>query len=363
MTRGKEPSWAIDPDIARSSTLDERLHYDRGAHELAMEKIFARSWQLIPLAERAHTVEPFTLLEGSLDEPLVLIGKERGADALGGERVMSNVCTHRGALLAETGSDSGTLRCRYHGRRFDLDGSMTKCPGFEDAKGFPRPADNLLQLPLEQIGPLRFTGIDPVLPFDEWSTPLRRTLEEYEGETLHFEPSSSRVFEIDASWALYCENFLEGFHIPFVHPDLNRGLDFSRYRTEIEPYAVRQLGVDSGDEVRLKSRPGEDVVGDYLWLYPNLMVNAYAWGISVNLIEPMGVGRCRIRYLRWVARPDLVGQGVGGALDAVEMEDQEVVLSVQKGVRSRLYPGGRFAPKLETGPHHFQRLMSADLLR
>lgn len=357
MTKSDTPNWTSDPDVARAGTLDERLHYDREAHAVAVEKIFARSWQLVPVPERTHGVEPFTLLNGSLDEPLVLTGKAAN------ERLMSNVCTHRGALLAEACSDDAALRCRYHGRRFDLDGSMTKCPGFEDAKDFPRPNENLRQLPLHQVGPLRFTSLDPAVSFDEWSAPLRTTLSEYDGETLTFDPSSSRVFEIDAAWALYCENFLEGFHIPFVHPDLNRGLDFSRYRTELEPYAVRQLGVDSGDEVRLVSRPGEDVVADYLWLYPNLMVNGYAWGISVNLIEPIGVGRCRIRYLRWVARPGLVGQGVGGALDTVEMEDQEVVLSVQKGVRSRLYPGGRFAPKLETGPHHFQRLMSADLSR
>jgi choline monooxygenase len=352
-----EGTWESHPDVRRAGTLNERLHYDPDAHALAVEKIFARSWQLVPIAEPSRAIEPFTLLDGSLDEPLVLTGT--GHD----RRVLSNVCTHRGALLAETCSDQTALRCRYHGRQFDLLGGMTKCPGFEEAADFPRPSDDLRGLPLHQVGPLRFTGIDPVVSFDEWSAPLRRTLAEYEGETFEFDPTSSRVFEIDAAWALYCENFLEGFHIPFVHPDLNRGLDFSRYRTELEPYAVRQLGVDSGDEVRLVSRPGEDVVADYLWLYPNLMVNGYAWGISVNLVEPMGPGRCRVRYLRWVARPELVGQGVGGALDTVEIEDQEVVLSVQKGVRSRLYPGGRFAPKLETGPHHFQRLMSADLMR
>lgn len=357
MTGGSQPTWRSDPNVARAQTLDERLHYDRDAHGQCVEKIFARSWQLVPIPERTHAVQPFTLLDGALDEPLVLTGA--GAD----ERLLSNVCTHRGALLAEGCSDREVLLCRYHGRRFDFDGTMTKCPGFEGAEDFPRPVDHLKQLPLEQLGPLRFTSIDPSLSFDEWSAPLRRTLREYDSDQLVFDPSSSRKFEIDASWALYCENFLEGMHIPFVHPELNRGLDFSRYRTELEPYAVRQLGVDGGDEAKLASWPGEDVVADYLWLYPNLMVNGYAWGISVNLIEPIDVGRCRIRYLRWVARPDLVQQGVGSALDDVEMEDQEVVLSVQKGVRSRLYPGGRFAPKLETGPHHFQRLMSADLLR
>lgn len=351
------PAWHSDPDTARAGTLDERLHYRSDVHDRAVEQIFVPSWQLLPIPAVTRRVQPFTLLDGALDEPLVLTCT---GDR---ERLMSNVCTHRGALLAESGSDAKGLRCRYHGRRFDLDGTMASCPGFDAAMAFPRPQENLAQLPLEQLGPLRFTSLDPRISFDEWSAPLRRTLAEYGSESFEFDPSSSREFEIDAAWALYCENYLEGFHIPFVHPGLNQGLDFSRYRTEIEPYAVRQLGVASSDEQRLISRPGEDVVADYLWLYPNLMVNAYAWGISVNIIEPMGAGRCRVRYLRWVARPEFTGQGVGGALDSVEMEDQEVVLSVQKGVRSRLYPGGRFAPELETGPHHFQRLMSADLNR
>ncbi|MEL6713286.1 MAG: SRPBCC family protein, partial [Planctomycetota bacterium] len=108
-------------------------------------------------------------------------------------------------------------------------------------------------------------------------------------------------------------------------------------------------------------RRGGGLVAEYLWLHPNLMVNVYVWGISVNVVEPTGVGRCRVRYLRWVARPELVGEGVGGGLDEVELEDQEVVVSVQRGLRSRLYPGGRFSPQHEAGPHHFQRLLAAEL--
>ncbi|MEM8712663.1 MAG: SRPBCC family protein [Planctomycetota bacterium] len=355
--RSEGEGWTPNADIARAETLNERLHYDPTAHRRAVTRIFTRAWQLVPALDSSWRQEPLVLLEDGLDEPLVLTRDEGGE-----ERLLSNVCTHRGALLAEEASDAKALRCRYHGRRFDLSGCMEACPGFESAEDFPRAEENLSQLPLKKIGPLRFTSLDPSISFADWSAPLAVTMREFEGLTLEYDPSSSRVFEIEASWALYCENYLEGFHIPFVHPELNRGLDFSRYRTELEPYAVRQLGVASSpDEPRLQSRPGEDVVADYLWLYPNLMVNAYAWGISVNLIEPIGPGRCRIRYLRWVGRPELTDQGVGGALDAVELEDQEIVLSVQKGVRSRLYPGGRFAPKLETGPHHFQRLMARDL--
>jgi hypothetical protein len=29
---------------------------------------------------------------------------------------------------------------------------------------------------------------------------------------------------VNAHWALYCDNYLEGFHIPFVHEDLDAAL-------------------------------------------------------------------------------------------------------------------------------------------
>ena len=132
----------------------------------------------------------------------------------------------------------------------------------------------------------------------------------------------------------------------------------SRARPQTAP-VEGAAGAGAYEEGRFTWEDG--LVAEYLWLYPNLMVNVYTWGISVNLVEPTGPGRCRVRYLRWVARPALVETGVGSGLDQVELEDQAVVHSVQKGVRSRLYPGGRFSPEHEAGPHHFQRLLAADL--
>ena len=46
------------------------------------------------------------------------------------------------------------------------------------------------------------------------------------------------------------------------------------------------------------------------------------------------------------------------SLNIVELEDQEVVLNVQKGVESKYYKSGRFSPNLEQGVHYFHRLIS-----
>lgn len=347
------PRWDVADDVARATTLDERIHHDPVAHALAIENVFAPSWQLVPRA--THRVTPFTLLEGGLDEPLQIVRENTN------ERVLSNVCTHRGALLSTEATDTVAIRCPYHGRRFDGAGRMAACPGFEGAAEFPRVDDDLAELPVERVGPLRFTSLDPKVPFAEWSAPLVRTLAEYDTASLEYDPEGEAFYDVACSWALYCENYLEGFHIPYAHPGLAREVDFARYRTELLPWAVRQIGLANTAQPTLESWAPEEVVADYLWLFPNLMVNAYAWGISVNIVEPTGPGRCRVRYLRWVARPEHAGGGAGGALDDVEREDQVLVEAVQRGVRSRLYPGGRFSPRFETGPHHFQRLLAATL--
>ena len=50
--------------------------------------------------------------------------------------------------------------------------------------------------------------------------------------------------------------------------------------------------------------------------------------------------------------------GASGDLDKVEMEDEEIVQSVQRGINSSFYSTGRFSPTKEKGVHHFHSLIS-----
>lgn len=61
-------------------------------------------------------------------------------------------------------------------------------------------------------------------------------------------PGLSRTFQVNAHWALYCENYLEGFHIPFVHAGLNAVIDYGEYTTELYPLSNLQLGIAKGEE-------------------------------------------------------------------------------------------------------------------
>jgi choline monooxygenase len=101
----------------------------------------------------------------------------------------------------------------------------------------------------------------------------------------------------------------------------------------------------------------------YFWLFPNLMLNFYPFGLSVNLVQPLGPERTRVSFLRYAVPGAPAPSGAGGDLHRVEMEDEEVVEAVQRGVQSRLYRRGRYSPRREVGTHHFHRLLAEFLNR
>ncbi|KAA0256466.1 aromatic ring-hydroxylating dioxygenase subunit alpha [Acidobacteria bacterium ACD] len=357
-------SFRVDPDVRRAGTLPGRFYADAATFEAVRERVFARSWQLVADAAEVDgpgRALPVTFLPGHVDEPLLLV-----RDRDGTLRALSNACTHRAALLCETPGVLPHLRCRYHGRRFGLDGRFLSAPGFEGAEGFPRPEDDLARVPVGSLGRLLFAALDPGVPLDGLLAPLRSRCGHLPWGEAAFDASRSRDYLVNASWALYCDNYLEGFHVPFVHPALAPALDLDAYRTELFEWSSLQLGVAAreGEAFDLPAgHPDEGtlVAGWYWWLWPGTMLNVYPWGVSVNLVQPLAPDRTRVRFLSYVWDASRLEKGAGSGLHAVEMEDESVVESVQKGVAARLYPGGRFSPSGEAGVHHFHRLLAREL--
>jgi choline monooxygenase len=355
-------SFDMDPDIRRASTPPAAIYHEPAAYALQRERVFVRSWQLAGEAGRVRApghVLPFTLLPGCLDEPLLLTRDQRGT-----LHCMSNVCTHRGALVVEGEGHVNTLRCRYHGRRFGLDGCLQHMPEFDGVEGFPSAADDLPRLELREWGPLLFTCLDAAIPFADWSAPLDARVGWLPLAEFRYDAATSRDYLIDCNWALYTENYLEEFHVPFIHGTSLAGqLDYEAYRTELFAWSSVQIGVAKGAEPAFSLPAGHPDEGQriaawYFWLFPNLMLNFYPWGLSVNVVQPLEPDRTRVSFMSWVLDPSLRAAGAGADLHRVEMEDEEIVESVQRGVRSRLYDRGRYSPRRETGTHHFHRLLA-----
>ena len=353
--------YTVHPDIAVASTIDAAFYRDQEAFAFARERIFARCWQWIgDLADVASpaSLSPRTLLPGMLDEPLLL-----ARDAAGTLRCLSNVCTHRGNILVhEASTGASDIRCGYHSRRFDLSGRMTFMPEFALAKNFPSPSDDLAKLPFVEWRNHGFTAIDPIAPLDAFLGDIAARVAPLPVERFYFDPASSRDYVVHAHWALYVENYLEGFHIPFVHPGLNHAVDYGSYADELFRYSSVQVAIAKDDEAAfdpeaIDSGGLQRVAACYGWIFPNLMLNFYPWGLSINRVVPEAIDRTRVEFRAYVGDEAKRGRGAGSALHDVELEDEAVVQAVQRGVRSRFYRAGRYSPTRERGTHHFHRLL------
>ncbi|MBP8917867.1 MAG: hypothetical protein KBG70_14060, partial [Chitinophagales bacterium] len=95
----------------------------------------------------------------------------------------------------------------------------------------------------------------------------------------------------------------------------------------------------------------------YYWVFPNMMFNFYPWGLSLNIIRPQGKDKTIVSFITYVFDENKYNTGAGSDLNTVEMEDEEVVESVHRGLHSRLYFRGRYSPKMEKGVHHFHSLL------
>jgi choline monooxygenase len=351
----------IDPDIAKAKTIHTDFYLSAACFEEAKEKIFASTWQFIGDTDQVKEVgwtTPINLLEEYLNEPIVITRDENKTI-----HCLSNVCTHRGNILVERDCKLNDIRCRYHGRRFKLDGTFLSMPEFKEVENFPSQDDHLKRMPTHQLGKWLFTSLNDKSKPDHFFTDMQNRIGWMPLDQFNFRPDLSKDYLVDAHWALYCENYLEGFHIPFIHAGLNSIIDYGNYTTELFKYSNLQLALAKDGDITFdlpENSPdyGKQVAAYYFWVFPNMMFNFYPWGLSINIIRPLSIDQTKVSFLSYVWDENKLRQGAGSNLDEVEKEDEAIVHQVQKGIRSRFYQHGRYSVKREMGTHHFHRLIA-----
>jgi len=358
-----ENSFYIDSDISLAETMPAEFYTDDKYFEISKEKIFSKSWQFVSDTESVKVpgqIFPFYMLENFLNTPLILT-----RDINDKLHCLSNVCTHRGNILVEGSSIEKNLRCRYHGRRFGLDGKFISMPEFEEVKNFPSEKDDLPEIPFYVWDKFLFASLNPIAPLHEFFGEMFSRISFLPVNEFLYDAPKSKDYLVKAHWALYCENYLEGFHIPYVHNSLNEKLDYSGYTTELFRFSNLQIGHANkkGGEECFKipeghSDHGKNISAYYFWIFPNIMYNFYPWGLSINIVKPIKKDLTKVSFISYVYDESKLNEGAGSALDKVEREDEAIVENVQRGINSGLYNRGRYSVNRETGTHHFHRLIS-----
>ena len=296
----------IKKNINEAKTLDSDFYLN---HDFFNESknIFEASIQLIcsrnDLSELS--IFPINYFPDFLNESLLITNNN------GSLRCLSNVCTHRGHILSECISANRFLQCRYHGRTFNLNGKIKNAPGFDNAINFPGKDDNLREASIYNWNEFLFISLsDDSRVFDKLNQ-IDQVLPSFPYSKLS-RNSEKKDYIIDVHWALYCDNYLEGFHIPYVHKGLNEDMDWKNYSTDILDEIVLQKAIakDSKDAILYDGKG--NIYAYYFFIFPNTMINYYRWGVSINIIEPISPEKTRISVIK----------AIQNGINVIHIEDQ-----------------------------------------
>jgi choline monooxygenase len=352
--------FPFDPRIERASTIPARLYNDPVYLELERERVFANTWQLAGRLDQLATHGQFFTTEVGNDSIVVL----RDNDVL---RAFHNVCLHRAGPVAHGCGARKTLQCKYHGWTYRLDGSLLHAPEMEGVVNF-RPDDmHLVPVQVATWGPLVFVNVNGKAPsLSEVMEDIPQRVAGFRCEEMRYVTSKS--WDIACNWKVYVDNYLEGYHLPVVHPGLHKELDYDQYRVEphrffsIQHAPLRPVHGGHGD--RMYDPTKTDVAeAVYVWMFPNVMLNVYLGQMQTNVIIPLAHDRTRVVF-DWYAvePPENPGTNADWTRllafsDEIQDEDITIVEAVQRNLRSRVYDRGRYSAKRENGVHHFHALL------
>lgn len=356
-------SYRFEEKLARASTVPSRWYTDPRVLEEEKARIFSRTWQLVGRTEQVR--EPgqyFTAQVG--DEPLLVV---RGTDER--LRALSNVCRHRAGPVAEGAGTRKSFRCGYHGWTYALDGRLLHTPEFDGVEEFEAEKCCLPEFPLETWNALVFVNLDRgAAPLSETLGDIPRRVGSRNLEAMRL--AWRRDWLVNCNWKVYVDNYLEGYHIPIVHPALNRELDYKEYRTETRRfYSIQHSPIRKDSATRLKV-DAQMLGGEaqYFWIFPNLMLNVYPDNYSTNLIVPLDAKRTLTIFEWYFSEPELeeTKEAVRRTVefsDEIQLEDIKICEAVQRGLGSSTYSQGRYSVRRENGVHHFHGLLAEFLAK
>jgi len=331
------------PDCAPQAT--DYLDPDR--YEAERRAVFAREWTA--LGDAASLERPgqyrAVWLAGF---PLVVVN-DRGV-----LRGFQNVCRHRaGPLVGEGCGSVRSFVCGYHGWAYGLDGTLRSA---RDFGGEVAAADfSLVPVSVATWRGLLFVNPDPSAPdLASWLGAFSEHAAPFAMETCTVTHRSSH--EIGCNWKVYAENYQEGYHIPLVHRSLNRSIDASRYRVEVDG----AVGVHSAP-----TRDGAVTDGAWLWRFPGLALNLYPSGLCLESFWPTGPTSTRVEYT-FCFTPGTSEREAQAAVDsslAILEEDRVICEAVQRNLASGLALPGILSPRHEQGVALVRTLVSGALAR
>ena len=176
-----------------------------------------------------------------------------------------------------------------------------------------------------------------------------------------------RSYFLNCNWKVFVDNYLDGgYHVPHIHGGLSSVLDNSKYKIETgERFCLQSSPIVAGKGEAKTSAVRKGTRANYIWIYPNFMINVYDEVMDTNLVIPRGVDKTEVIFDYYFADVSESSRGKNLASivvsEQIQSEDVAICESVQRGLNSRAYNSGRLSVRREAGEHLFHRLLHADL--
>jgi len=322
--------------------LPARYYVEPAIYESERQQIFRRHWHM--LGPESAVSEPGQYLAGELAGwKLFLL---RGRD--GTLRAFHNVCRHRGARLLEEGrGHSAMLRCPYHLWVYDQDGSLRKAPWFGEDPGFRLEDWPLRAVSVETWRGLVFVSPAPKTGLLEQLGDLPEEVADYPIES--FTAVATERFLMKSNWKTYTDNFVEGYHVPGIHPALTKVIEFEGFETIARQNVVRMTA---------PQRDGSIYGGKWLWAWPNWTLSVFPGGMNTSRINPISPDETELVYDFYFAetsaahaaeRRSTIETNCG-----IVREDFGICEHTQRNYVSGAYVPGPLSPRHEQSVAYFQ---------
>jgi Rieske 2Fe-2S family protein len=322
------------------------------------ERIFARQWVVVGRADDVDA--PGDYLRTDVAGEQVLVVRDDGGEL----RAFYNVCRHRGAELVDIGAPERghlgpVIRCPYHQWTYGLDGGLRRRPFLptEELDG----EDDIALHPVgvDEWGGFLFVHLSPAA-----APPLASQLGAIIGRVRRYPLSELRrgvtlTYDVAANWKVLAENYNECDHCGPVHPELcelipafRRGGGGLEWEDGIPhrdgAWTLTTTGTSTRapfrdlDEAERTRHKGELV-------YPNLLLSLAAEHVAASTLRPHGPARTTV-VCDLLFHPDEIASEGFDPSDAAELwdlvnrQDWRICERVQRGMSSRAWQGGWFAP-------------------
>ena len=329
----------------RKKSLESHHYYDEKIFTQEIEHIFKKEWLWVGRSDQLINKGDFITAD-VIHLPIIVL-RDNNKQLRG----FHNVCRHRASkVLLRPSGNCKNIICPYHGWKYNLKGELSNPPKFSGSDEFDHKIHSLFPIHVQEKFGLVFISLNQQPKFlDEWLGPFEQVINSHYQSDFIFH--NELKFDVHANWKTYVDNYQEGYHIPKVHPQLNKDVIWEEYKLN----NTNECSIHSVPEKADSNQPGS-----FGWHFPNFIFNTYGRGIVFQRIEPIKPKWCRVIYnlfrSPYIEYDDFENKEGKYQLE-VTVEDQNLIPDIQLNLQAGIYTSGPLSTKYETGVAYFHDLI------